>query len=1108
MDPALQEQLLPARDGGEVIEAIIRLQAPFRIPDNVKVVSQFGDIITVRVRRSDVPAVYQSPAVRSFKAKRVLNSFHSPAVTGTRRGIPESAGALHPSGGGVTGKGVVVAILDWGADFAHGDFLNDDGSTRFLAIWDQSGQPTSPHKYGYGRVFSQAQINQALQSESPYQTLGYLPSEGSHGTLVAGIAAGNGRSGSRGIAPGADLVFVHLSTNERMLNPRLDLGDSVGLLEALDFVRVQAGERPLVVNMSLGAHGGSHDGNSLVELAMDNFLASRPNTMICQSVGNYYSSKTHHNGRVLPGRSAVFNFRIHERANSDHELEVWHGGQDLFEVHLRHLATGIGVVCRDESRVPVILDGQEAGRLYYRLHEPNTGKNHINLFLDKNAPAGVWEVTLHGKKVADGRYDAWIERNNGRNKQAIFERRFVSPLTSNGTICNGYNSIVVGAVDSANKPTGFSSSGPTTDGRSKPDIVAPGEKIGGPKADPLAPKGHLSLKKDTGTSFSTPQVTGTVALMLELVQNPTASSTLRTLLLSAATPLHGLDSAGIVRTGSGLLNIPGAVAAMRIYQSQLRNQKNTMQNGYFDNYLEQVFPATTGNAGTVFLRASLPDGRNLPYNSSPPITFSNLDDALRNCLVSGRSSCVIKGNLFGGGAFTVHELYLPLCPITPPVIRFQPASSDICCLVLDGYAPYFPSNAGRPADRWEQFPDLSAFYAQSQAIQTNQRSLWLRKMFESPQTVNQHITIGGARPAAAQVNAWSAPEIRLMLVQFAEHLFPVRDIDQDRNGHRWIGAGMNGATLINMPIPLSEPNCYLKVISNREGQLESINAYDGGAGISLGTVQFNAQNKALHKFLWKVWQQDNDLFLIAFAPLGWTMEAEANGDPVLIISHNGAAPIRIRSAEKDRFINYLHSGDPAVSTRRIPFRRSVTTQFRLLVVRPHIQAMINEIAVEIYAVPGLEAIHRSGIPALDVNNPSLELFQLKSALLSAYVRATGCAANLIRALRAYGSVHEKLAHLHQQVDHLSNIGRFNCANALRDRLRAQVQEAQAIFNEVLQSLPNRPATTTSTRATTPSMVVESHDEQAESYFEDVEQSIWQNWQQQDAYSEAEECNCP
>ena len=39
---------------------------------------------------------------------------------------------------GLTGKGVLVGIVDSGVDYRHPDFRKEDGGSRILKLWDQS----------------------------------------------------------------------------------------------------------------------------------------------------------------------------------------------------------------------------------------------------------------------------------------------------------------------------------------------------------------------------------------------------------------------------------------------------------------------------------------------------------------------------------------------------------------------------------------------------------------------------------------------------------------------------------------------------------------------------------------------------------------------------------------------------------------------------------------------------------------------------------------------------------------------------------------------------------------------------------------------------------
>jgi len=69
--------------------------------------------------------------------------------------------------------------------------------------------------------------------------------------------------------------------------------------------------------------------------------------------------------------------------------------------------------------------------------------------------------------------------------------------------------ITVAATDDADAMASFSSLGPTADGRAKPDIAAPGDKINSCNA------GATDFIEMSGTSMACPHIAGVAALMLE-----------------------------------------------------------------------------------------------------------------------------------------------------------------------------------------------------------------------------------------------------------------------------------------------------------------------------------------------------------------------------------------------------------------------------------------------------------------------------------------------------------------------------------------------------------------------------------------------------------------
>jgi len=143
---------------------------------------------------------------------------------------------------GLSGKGVLVAIVDSGIDYFHDDFRNEDGSSRILYLRDQVRE----------QVYTKEDIDAALQTGSRSAAQEIVPSvdPSGHGTAVAGIAAGNGRESGgryRGVAWGSELLVVRLGVADPEGFPR-----TTQIMDGLDFVvqtAISLG-RPVAVNLS------------------------------------------------------------------------------------------------------------------------------------------------------------------------------------------------------------------------------------------------------------------------------------------------------------------------------------------------------------------------------------------------------------------------------------------------------------------------------------------------------------------------------------------------------------------------------------------------------------------------------------------------------------------------------------------------------------------------------------------------------------------------------------------------------------------------------------------------------------------------------------------
>ncbi|MEN0047875.1 MAG: S8 family serine peptidase [Bacteroidota bacterium] len=525
MDPALQELILLGNQEQKV-EAIIRLQKADQLPEGIEVVCRFGDIVTCRLPHQKIETIWSDEAVASMKVARYVGIDPMPEQLtevfdhqSQDTSSISSRAEITPNGG----KGVVVGIIDWRFDFTHPNFLDEEGNTRFLAIWDQTEELEDDSlKYGYGKVHHQAAINEALLEDAPFQYLGYHPAkgdplnDGAHGTHVLDIATGNGTIGDSSAAPYADIVAVHLSAGN--IEEISSLGDSVRILEAIDFIREIAGDRPTVINTSVGKTAGPHNGKTLVEQGMDNFLTEQTGRCIVQSTGNYFKHRTHASGHLREGEEKSLTWHVYRSDKTYNELEIYMPNDAAFRVAL----VAPNEMCITEvelgSREDIVIGGETVGRFYHRAKEPNTGFNHVDIFLYSNAPPVDWEVMVQVENTTEDEawFHAWIERDGScMGCQSRFEKADADPLNTTGTICNGFHTIAVGAYDMETEEMApFSSAGPTIDGRQKPFIIAPGVHIQAAKSASYEDDqslGELTIK--SGTSMAAPHVTVTVAAL-------------------------------------------------------------------------------------------------------------------------------------------------------------------------------------------------------------------------------------------------------------------------------------------------------------------------------------------------------------------------------------------------------------------------------------------------------------------------------------------------------------------------------------------------------------------------------------------------------------------
>lgn len=520
------------------------------------------------------------------------------------------------------GRDVLVGIIDVGGfDFAHEDFLGPRRSTRWVSIWDQGGDnrppPNERHEgtgwdaLGYGSEILHDDMDAAIAA-APKRRMAATSLEpqsvmtpGSHGTHVASIAAGN-----RGVARRAHLAGVLVTLRPEDQELASSFYDSTRIADAVEYLLLVAAELgdddgplPVSINISLGTNGHAHDTSSPMARWIDNALAT-PGRCVSVAAGNAGqveplspNDRGYSLGRIhAGGRFAGTNLRqelgwivVDDLADvSDNELEIWYSPQDRIDVEVRPPGGDwIGPVHPGESIRSRALDNGTVLSVHSETYYPANGSNRISVLLSPFygkerdgvrtvgpiAP-GEWRIRLTATVVRDGRYDAWIERDDPRRLGAgqwDFPSYFApGTYTDDRTISSlacAERLLSVANVDSAANAAHVSSSrGPTRDGRDKPDISAVGTRV-------VAAKGFDRFEpwiEMTGTSMASPQVCGVAALMLGISPRLTSAQIIG-MVRTTSTPLPGHDFAWRNDTGFGLIDPAACVAeAARFHRPRPR----------------------------------------------------------------------------------------------------------------------------------------------------------------------------------------------------------------------------------------------------------------------------------------------------------------------------------------------------------------------------------------------------------------------------------------------------------------------------------------------------------------------------------------------------------
>ena len=507
--------------------------------------TQVGDIVTLHLSFSQLPLLDNTQGVLYYEIARRLAPLNNQTRFDTRTdSVQQGLDLPQP----FNGDDVIIGITDWGFDYTHINFNNrTEDNHRILRAWDHfrtAGPAPQGFNYGTEIVGYDALIEAQCDTSGLY---GYA----THGSHVAGIAAGRGTSSGnyRGQAPNAKLLMCSFLLNE------------AAWLDAVAWMKnvAQSEGKRLVINSSWGMYTFSNlDGTSLLSQAINHysdsgivFVTSGGNN----GDGNSHISKTFSD--TLPDTlrtiAAYYPTGIGEalilwgEAGHDFQAAIGiHNGSSLVATQYFNTASSPDwtdsflVVGADTIRFNLLCEhanfNNGAPHMLFNVDRKSNYQLHLFVTSSTNFVTSSTNHTVHAWNICN------LENNAG-NMGASFSRNNYGNYT-NGDNTHGVGepgcaakTITVAAhqADRVNTATGaliegniayFSSRGPLANGARKPEISAPGvnviSSISSFTTEQYTAESRTFYEgrqyifaKMSGTSMSSPAVTGVVALILQ-----------------------------------------------------------------------------------------------------------------------------------------------------------------------------------------------------------------------------------------------------------------------------------------------------------------------------------------------------------------------------------------------------------------------------------------------------------------------------------------------------------------------------------------------------------------------------------------------------------------
>ncbi|OGO93625.1 MAG: hypothetical protein A2Y17_00770 [Clostridiales bacterium GWF2_38_85] len=459
----------------------------------------------------------------------------------------------------LTGKGVLVGIVDTGIDYTNEAFRYKDGTSKIVSLYDQTTRSSYSKDLVIGIEYTQEQINEALKSNDPYSIVPQKDTVG-HGTFLASIAAGRKINGFTGAAPDAELIVVKLKKarsyyREKYCVPmeQENAFSSTGLIIGVDYILKKANEldRSVVICLGIGTNFGSRNGFSILEQYIT-FVGQQIGVCVCVATGNESQADHHFSGKLnFTNDIQPVQVTVGENVGCIY-LSMWNKNSDRLSVSIKspygELLQRIPAKPGIKYSSTFIFDKSSIVVEYYMPIRVTGGQNtDIKIY---NPSPGIWTVLVHGDMVQEGDYHVYLPMTGFVDPSVKFvtpDPYFTTtiPATAIGTInCGAYNT-------RNNNLYPESSWGPNRIYLITPDFVAPGVNVGG-----VYPDGFGVM---SGTSVAAAITAGACALILQwgiVEKNDISLSTyqIRAYLIQGASQSPDIDYPNF-QWGYGRLNL-------------------------------------------------------------------------------------------------------------------------------------------------------------------------------------------------------------------------------------------------------------------------------------------------------------------------------------------------------------------------------------------------------------------------------------------------------------------------------------------------------------------------------------------------------------------------